>query len=260
MLYNKTMGKIDTDTLKGIGLTDNEVKVYLALFELGESLASKIGEKTGLNRTHAYDVIESLLAKGIVCYVVKENRKYFRPANPAKLRDYVQEKQDQLKEQEGRISQLIPSLMKLQLPKEEEGVVEVYKGKEGYKTLYSQLLNEAKEYCVIGASGYFPEKMEQFYEAHERTRIKKKIRLKILVNSKIKGKPMHKRVYTGRTYSQIRFLPETFDAPVPIIVYNDKVFMMIWPIMQMVLVKNKHVADMYRDYFNVLWKVSREKI
>jgi sugar-specific transcriptional regulator TrmB len=36
---------MDTEILKDLGLTNTEIKIYLALFELGPSLASKISKE-----------------------------------------------------------------------------------------------------------------------------------------------------------------------------------------------------------------------
>ena len=60
-----------------IGLTGIEADIYLALLTLGPSLVSKIVEKTGINRTNIYDRLKRLIDKGLVSYVIKNNRKHF---------------------------------------------------------------------------------------------------------------------------------------------------------------------------------------
>ena len=61
--------------LKQAGLTDNESKVYLALIDLGPSLAGQIARKTGMHRRTVYDTIEMLIQKGLIGYIKKNNRK-----------------------------------------------------------------------------------------------------------------------------------------------------------------------------------------
>ena len=51
--------KIDK-ILKELGFTHNEVKVYIALTQLGESVASKIAKKAGLPRTTAISILDKL--------------------------------------------------------------------------------------------------------------------------------------------------------------------------------------------------------
>ena len=57
---------MDLEILKQLGLIDNEIKVYLLLLRRGPSLASDVAEETNLHRTHAYDILKSLIEKSIV--------------------------------------------------------------------------------------------------------------------------------------------------------------------------------------------------
>ena len=46
--------------LKEFNLTDNEVKIYLTLLDLGSALAGEITTKTGIHRRNVYDSIDDL--------------------------------------------------------------------------------------------------------------------------------------------------------------------------------------------------------
>jgi len=52
-------------SLEGIGLSEKEVAVYLALLELGSGTVSKISRYAGINRTTGYDILDSLANKGL---------------------------------------------------------------------------------------------------------------------------------------------------------------------------------------------------
>ena len=84
---------MDKTILKQIGLTDHEITIYLTALELGESLASKISEKIRMNRTHVYDILEGLISKGLVSYVIKSNKRYFSATDPHRLVELVKEKE-----------------------------------------------------------------------------------------------------------------------------------------------------------------------
>ena len=71
--------------LKQAGLTENETKVYLALIESGPNLAGQISRKTGLHRRSVYDVTEMLIKKGLIGYILKNNRRYFEASNPNRI-------------------------------------------------------------------------------------------------------------------------------------------------------------------------------
>lgn len=50
-------------TLEKIGLTTNEIKVYLALIDLGTTLAGNIAKKAKLHRRQTYDALHRLIGK-----------------------------------------------------------------------------------------------------------------------------------------------------------------------------------------------------
>lgn len=245
---------INKSALTDLGLTDHEVTVYLTLLELGESLASAIAEKIRLNRTHTYDILESLISKGLVSYVIKNNRKYFRATHPNRLLESVKEKEKYLKQQEENIKQLIPQLLSLKHPTEEKTKVEIFYGKEGIKTVYNDILRKTRKYYILGATGKIAEIMQFYFPHHEKERIKKRIKLKLLFNESARGKD----IATKRECAEIRFLPPEYSSPVPTTIYNNRIVTLIWTEPFAIVVENKEVADTYQKYFDLLWKISKE--
>ena len=96
--------------LRKFGLSDREIRVYTALLELGEALASKIAKKTDIPRTLVYDILENFVNKGIVSYVIKSNKKYFAALDPNHL---IQVLRNHEEEKEGLIQQALPELLLL---------------------------------------------------------------------------------------------------------------------------------------------------
>lgn len=244
---------VEQKLLRKIGLTDNEISVYLALLKVGESLASKVAEEINLNRTHCYDVLESLAEKGLISYIIKANKKHFRAASPNKILDYLAEKEHLLEKQKKEIQKLLPDLLALKKPLKEETKAEIFKGPEGIKTIYSDILRTAKEYYVLGATGQIAEFLQYYFPAHETQRVKKKIKLKLLFNVSLKGTKI-----TRRKFAEIRFLPEKFSSPIPTTIYNNKVVILIWTEPLAIVIKNKEVADTYKSYFKLLWEIARK--
>ena len=79
------------DTLLKLGLTKNEVEIYLALLSSGEISVNEIGSKAGLHRQVCYDALDRLVEKGFVSYITKNSKKFFKPLKPEKLLDYLDE-------------------------------------------------------------------------------------------------------------------------------------------------------------------------
>ena len=61
--------------LEKIGLTKSEIKVYLALLELGCSATGKIVEKSKASSSKIYEILDRLMQKGLVSFIIKSGIK-----------------------------------------------------------------------------------------------------------------------------------------------------------------------------------------
>ena len=230
------------ESLKEIGLTNNESKVYLALLELGPSLAGQISRKTGLHRRTVYDTTEMLIKKGLIGYILKNNRRLFQASNPERFTEILREKQD-------LISPLVKELsLKFTKTKEKEET-NFYKGKEGLKNIFEDQLNY-KEVLILGASLKAYEVLQFYFKWYDKTRKAKKIKTRIIAQDRnIKRIPL----------AEIKYLPEKYENPVSVNIYGDKVAIILWasePVA--ILIKNKEIAQGYRNYFELMWRVARK--
>ena len=76
---------MNTEILISLGLSKREAEVYYALLHVEDALASELSEKTKEARTNTYDTLNSLIKKGLVSYVIKNNKKHFLAADPKNL-------------------------------------------------------------------------------------------------------------------------------------------------------------------------------
>ena len=60
---------MDISILEDIGLTNAEIKVYLALLELGSSTAGPILEKSKLQNSVVHMTLNKLIDKGFVTFI-----------------------------------------------------------------------------------------------------------------------------------------------------------------------------------------------
>ena len=107
---------------------------------------------------------EKLEQKGLVTFIINKGKKEFRPSNPEVARDI-------LKEKENKIDEAISELTSLYQQSSEEIVAEIYRGKQGAKFLFEDVLKEKKDYYALGASGKgvttLPYYMPHFYKRVE---------------------------------------------------------------------------------------------
>jgi sugar-specific transcriptional regulator TrmB len=229
------------EELKQSGLTTNESKVYLALLDLGPSLAGQISRKTGLHRRTIYDTTEMLIKKGLIGYILQNNRRLFSATNPNRIIEIIKEK-------ENLISPLIETLtLKFNKTKEKQET-NFYKGKEGLKTIFEDQLN-SKEILILGASPKAYEILQFYFKWYDKTRKEKKIKSRIIAtDKKLKRIP----------FSEIKYLPKVYESPVAVNIYEDKTAIILWakdPIA--ILIKNKEITEGYKKYFELMWKIAK---
>ena len=150
------------EELKQAGLTENESKVYLALIDLGPSLAGQISRKTGMHRRTVYDTTEMLIKKGLVGYMLKNNRRLFQASNPQRILEIIKEK-------ENLLTPLISQLSEKFVSTKEKEETNFYKGKEGLKTVFEDQLN-AKEILILGASPKAYEVLQFYFKWYDKKR------------------------------------------------------------------------------------------
>lgn len=235
--------------LSELGLSEGETKVYLALLKLGPSPVSAITKETGQHRTTIYDFLDHLQEKGIVSSVNKEGVKYFQIAPPERLMEYLREK-------EAHLSQVMPELNKLYEFKKEELSVEIYRGKEGYKTVLNLAVRTGKDNFAVGFEETMYEKMDkvmmrQFFNALK----ERNIHEYAIVSSKTKF--VYPESVAATTH--YRYIDEKYFNPNPIFTFGDYVVITIWEPLTNIVIKSKQVADAHRKYFNLLWDIAKEK-
>jgi sugar-specific transcriptional regulator TrmB len=235
---------MDKQILKQIGLLDGEIEVYLCLLRIGPSLVSRINKETGLHRTHIYDLLEKLKEKGLVSTFIQSGKKHFSPAPPKKILQYIEEKKIS-------IQSILPELEELTTLPREETHVELFKGKEGLKTVLQDVLHTNKDYSVMGSIKQFETilrfALPQFLKKIESQGIKERI---------ICDKKEHVLKIKGGTY---KYLKTEYLSPSSFWVYGNKIAIFVWHMPYFVIViNNKEVSETYQNYFEFFWKVAEK--
>jgi len=240
----------EEDILKELGLNDKEIKVYLKLLELGQTPILRLAEVTKINRTSLYDILESLLKKGLAGYTIIEHVKQFYASDPENLLK-------QLKEKEKKLQQMLPELKKRQEIIGKKPIVEVYEGKKGINAINLDVLKEKQEILAYG-SFTITEKTSKFEGINFRKRrINKKIKLKGVADS-IDIEMWKKSAY--RKITQARILKELKELLTWTYIYSDKVAILSFQRENFIgiIIKDKAINLTQHFIFEQLWKKAKE--
>lgn len=233
--------------LKELGLTDNEIKVYLVLLEHGVLNPTKLAEKTGLHRSYIYDTLERLLDRGIINTVLVDNKKHYQPVDPKALREIFELKLRQL-------DTILPQLSGLFQSTKEETRIELHRGKRVYRTLIKDLLANIKKNDVIyllGVDENILETVEPIYLKQYFNIIKdKNVKEKIIIARE--GKKLDEEHLEYREIDP-KYLDET-----TVVIYQLKVFIFIWGTpYHLIIIESPKVANTYRKQFELMWSIAK---
>jgi sugar-specific transcriptional regulator TrmB len=242
------MGELEV--LKDAGLTGNEARIYLSLLQYGTSTAGATTNKTGIHRRCVYDAMDRLIEKGLVGYIIRENRRYFEVSNPEHLLAILQEK-------EKEIISILPKLHAMYEGSEKQDV-KVFKGRKGARAIYDDIIKTGEDYYALGATGKISDTIgPKTYDKYVQARVGKGIRLHAIYPESMRGSPM-----TKKKNAVIRYVSDEYASPINTIVYSSKVEILIWeydPTSPLILlIDNRKVAEAFKHYFKMLWNTARK--
>ena len=239
---------MDEEILQEIGLSDNEAKVYLALLELGCSVAGKISEKSGVHRTNVYDALKRLIDKGLVAYILKDKTKYFEASDPERLMDMLKEKEDKL-------SKALPQLaLAKQMSKKSEA--KIFEGIRATKNMLELFLKQKQTIYTYGVIADVAKMIGPFLTNYHNRRKELKIQMDHIYNADALDR-MH--FLNKLPYTEARLLPREFDSPVTTSICGEYVSLILWskePLI--ILIRSQEIANAYRKYFKILWNLAKK--
>lgn len=235
------------EQLRQAGLTENEAKVYEILLKLGPSAAGLISKKTGLHRRVIYDTTHMLIQKGLIGYILQNNKRLFQASHPKRVLEIIREKQE-------AVQQIMPKMLSLFQQEKDKPRQETnfFKGIEGLKSVFEDQIQEGKEILILGANEQAYKLLDIYFHWFDKKRQKSKIKAKIIFNKTNKKLKI--------PLSEIKYLPEKYSSNLAINIYADKVAIILWkkenPIA--ILIKDKEVAEGYKKQFEIMWKIARK--
>ncbi|MBS3151642.1 hypothetical protein J4443_04645 [Candidatus Woesearchaeota archaeon] len=244
--------------LEKIGLTKSEIKIYLALLELGSTSKGPLVKKAGITSSKVYEVLDKLIDKGLASYILKNKVKYFKAAPPNRVKDYLEERKEEINEQQKAFEKMLPYLKEKSSFLKEDIDAEIFKGWRGMGTVFEDMvntLNKGEIDYVFGASkGYDPKKTRNFYDKYQIKTIRKGIKIKAIFNEN--SREYFEKSKVAKRHIDVKYLDQ--NTPTEINIYKNKVLIIILsqtPII--IMIKGGEVESSFRQYFEAMWKIAK---
>lgn len=245
------------EALEAIGLTKSEAKVYLSLIKLGATSTGPLVKHSGVASSKIYGLLDKLMDKGLVTTFKESKIRYFKAVDPKRLKDYIKIKREELNLRERKIKEIMPALEDAYKEKLEETEVEIFRGQRGLNTAFKELLGRLRkgdELLVIGGKDIptLSGESKLFLQNFHRKRSARGIKLRILL-SESRRKVM--RDITKMPHTTSKYLQHKTHSPINI--YKDITLLVnLSPTITVIRIRDKHIAESYRIYFEEMWKAA----
>jgi len=238
---------MDTGILEDIGLTSAEIKVYLALLELGPSTAGPILEKSGLHNSVVHMTLNRLIEKGLVSFVKEGKKHVYQAADPKHITEYINEKKE-------RFEALLPQLLATGQAAKKKPEVTVFRGIKGIKELLFELLDAGgSEHHTFGSSRKSLMLGDAWWVAYHRKRARRGIIAKLLFNESLQSWKAEAKY----PKSEVRYTKAGFEPLTETIIRNDAIGLIIWADKPIgILIRQKEAAGSYDEFFQLMWKTA----
>lgn len=241
--------------LEKLGLTKTEAKIYLLLLRLGQVPATPIIKKAELHRATVYDVLERLMEKGLVSYIIKNSIRYYSTTEPERFEVILEDKEKEIQEQQKSFQEIKKELNTLASLPKEQYPVEVLVGKGGLKTALEDVLRKKKTFYALGAQGNFQKYVQDYHHIWHNKLKQLKIQCKMIYAEKCR------KLRTKEfplPYAKIRFIDKVYDGPMTTHFYDDTVLIVMWAEQPIVIrIKSKELVGHYRGFFELIWKMAK---
>jgi sugar-specific transcriptional regulator TrmB len=241
--------------LEELGLSANEVKVYLASLELGAATAQQLAAKAAVARPTTYVAIGGLTKRGLMSSHTRGKKQCFQAERPGHLLKILEDEKVRLAAKEAKLKSVLPGLDSLILMSKEKPEVKYYEGLEGLETMREVLFaSKAKNLDIIYNQKAVKQALpESSIVLHSYKVIKQAISGRQILlcgpDEKIEftqttSKFVHKLLITDDTsnFGEIAL----FSDYIALTAYLDKPFGF--------LLKSKDLAGVARAMFNLAWE------
>jgi HTH-type transcriptional regulator, sugar sensing transcriptional regulator len=236
---------MNTEILEDIGLTNAEIKVYLALLELGTSTAGPILEKSKLQNSVVHMTLNRLVEKGLVSFVKEGKRNHYQAANPKHIIELINDKKE-------RFEEILPELLLKQQQAKEKPEIITFRGIKGVKELLLELLEAGgKEHHTFGSSVKSLMLGDAWWVSYHKKRSAKGIKAKLIFNESLS----QWKAESKYPKSEVRYTKAGFEPLTETIIRNNKIGIIIWTDKPIgTLIQNKEAAESYDHFFKMMWE------
>lgn len=249
-----------TALLQEIGLNKSEAKVYLTLLEIGPVTTGPLLSKAQVSSSKIYGILERLIGKGLVSFIIQSKTKYYQAAPPETLLDYMREEEEQQEIRKEKIKIFVNELRLKQSKQEEKQEARIFLGWKGVQNAYNliiEMLPWGSEFIGFVQPTTEEERKEVkiFYQQYHKKRLEKKYHTKLISNESLRS-IFEKEPYSSFRRFEVRYVK---NCPAGLVIFGNNILIIAFekkPVA--IVIQSEPIAKSYRNLFYEMWKIARK--
>lgn len=150
--------------LRNQGFNENDIRIYLDIYQHGQCYASSIAARTKIDRTTVYSALKRLLKKGVVAQTQINEVNAYVATSPDIFVDEVESKMTTLKAERKMASLFAEELRSIRKSNFEKPRIRVYEGEQAIIGLYEETLREGGTQKAFTQISALPEGLKTFFK------------------------------------------------------------------------------------------------
>ncbi|MBD3362502.1 hypothetical protein GF362_02175 [Candidatus Dojkabacteria bacterium] len=255
--------------LEKLGLSQDEIKIYLTLLIKGNLSVSSISQENKIERTKVYRILDKLISKGFINKIATELGDLFQPAGFEAIKLAVLAREKELESLKAEFSNFKKDIELAQKAEKTIGTdVKFYMGKRGIKQMVWNVTKANTEIKKILNKTAIKFLGKNFWnEFRNANRINGQSARALYSKEYLDSLGELKAEYTDEMvahsiHQTYKFLPkEVFEIRNYVFLYNDKVAIFNWSQNEIygIEIKSRDVSTMLNQVYEMLWNIAGEE-
>ncbi|MFA5945753.1 MAG: helix-turn-helix domain-containing protein [Patescibacteria group bacterium] len=253
MLSQNEVQEIVTDSLKKLGVGEQEGRLYILSLKVGPASVATLATQLGVSRPQAYKLIGELEKFGLANYSGRKKfSRTFIVESPSKLQELLRKHQQLTVQTDQRLTFSMPDLLAMYQQGELPTSVRIIQDKENFLKLFFQTIEETNESCWLGSAhdfiGFISWAEERKWIAE---RIRRAVRVRVLLLPSEEAEGFKKT--DAEEFRETRILDDAEPFETLYQVFANKIIMWQPKTPVAILIEDEYLAKMMKSVFELLW-------
>ena len=241
---------MDIKLFENLGFSKKETAIYLACLELGESNASAIAKKAGIQRTDCFGIASKMANRGMLEQKRHGRGVLFGAVSPERLAS--------LQEQRAKLfCESVPSLLAIAkngISRQEK--ITFFEGASGLDEISKSASFSGGELLVFTANDFLTKENGIYQNRHVEERKRHRTHCRTILG--MSSETLAHQQIDKEVLRETRILPSNlFNAETTIGIYQKKVFVMNYKKQFGFIVEDENFANTLTQIFELIWESGR---